>query len=104
MAEYENEELGVRFTLPDALNPFQQLAFRGKTAVGGGGVFVRFWDGAIELIQEWECEAIPEYKDLDLHADIDDPVEAARIADIVQFVANSTAAHITALEAVPKNA
>ena len=99
MAEYESEALGVKFTLPDKLTVFQQLAWRGRTAVGEGGVFIRMWNGAVELIQDWECELIPDPKKLDMNAE-----EDGAITDIVQFVANSTASHITALGLVPKNA
>lgn len=103
MAEYENEALGVKFTLPDRLNPFQQLAFDGRIAQATGGPYVRFWYGAVELIELWECESIPVLRDFNLHEDVDDAEQFKAIMDIVKFVANTTATHMIELEAVPKN-
>ena len=98
MAEYENEGLGVKFALPDTLTVRQQLLWRGGIALSGGSVFIRGWEGAKHLVEDWECEMIPD----PLAFNLDDETDPA-YADIVQYVANATYGHINDLEAVPKN-
>lgn len=99
MAEFESEALGVKFSLPDAIPVSKQLLFRGGVwGRRGNDNFIRFWEGAKELVQDWECELIADPLALDLDAETD-----PRIADIVQYVGVQTAGHITDLGAVPKN-
>lgn len=102
MAEYESERLGVKFELPDKLTIAQQLSFRSALFLSRDkDKFRRFWDGAVELIvpESWKCEIIPDFKTLDLDVETD-----GRMVDIVHFVGTTTAGHLAAIGAVPKNA
>lgn len=99
MADFESEALGVKFSIPDAIPVRHQLLFRGGVwGRKGSDNFIRFWEGAKELVQNWECELIPDPQALDM-----DQETNPRIADIVQYVGITTAGHITDLGAVPKN-
>ncbi len=101
--EFTNEDLGVRFTLPDAPTVGQQLRYRGRVYATGffsEDVYIRTWLGFLALYQEWECEAVPNPKELDLEKET-----GPKVADVVMWVGNQTARHMNSLEAeaVPKN-
>lgn len=97
--EYENKKLGVKFTIPDVLTVRQQLRFRSSIFLADDrDKYERFWNGAVELIDNWECELIPNLKTLDL-----DKETNMQITQIVQFVGNTVAGHMTTIGAVPKN-
>jgi len=101
MAEFTNERLGVRFTLPDSITVRQQLQYRGRAFNAGlltEDVYVRHWVGMLALLGEWECELVPDPKQLDLDTSTD-----PRVADIVFWVSNMAANHMVELESVPKN-
>lgn len=100
MAEYHNDELGFRLTVPDRPTVRQQLEYRSLVAFGERkDVYARFWDGARALITKWECEAMP-----DKNADID-KMDDPRVADIIFAACNTISGHMSRLEAetVPKN-
>lgn len=101
MAEYKSERLGVKFELPDKLTVAQQLSFRSALFLSADrDKFRRFWDGAVELIvpNSWESEVIPDYKAVNLDEETD-----GRMVDIIHFVGTTTAGHLAAIGAVPKN-
>ena len=60
--------------------------------------FERFWIGSRHLIDEWECELIPNMDDLDLQAETN-----PAIADIVNYVGTNVAGHLAKIGAAPKN-
>lgn len=96
---YENDELGVAFTLPDAMTVRQQLAFRAQLgAAADGGPFVRYWQAAPTIVTEWQCERIPDMTAFDLDGNGD-----AGAADIIVWVGNTIAAHMADMETPPKN-
>lgn len=101
MAKFENDELGVRFTLPDNPTVGQQLRYRGRVFATGyftEDVYLRMWLGFLGLYSDWESESVPDPKAVDLETETDPAV-----ADVVQWVGNVTARHMNTLEAVPKN-
>ena len=100
MAEYTDERLGLRLTVPDRLTVRQQLEYRGLIGFSTrADAYPRFWDGARHLIEEWECEAMPD-KNVSID-EMDDP----RVADIIFAACNIVNGHLNKLEAeaVPKN-
>jgi len=115
MAEYESEKFGVKFSVPDELTVRQQLAFRSELFLTQDmDRFERFWIGAQHLIDEWECELIPDVSVLDSdtgavlvagRADLNLVTETnPAIADIVNYVGTTVAGHLAMIGAVPKNA
>ena len=98
--KYENEVLGLSFTLPESLTVRQQLAFRERlfTSIGELDMYSRYWEAARPLIEDWDCELVPDPTAVDLDTETD-----GRIADIVNWVANMVAGHMNALDDVPKN-
>ena len=99
MAHYEHEELGVSFDVGDRFTVREQLAFRSRIfETAGESAFIRYWHAAQAVIQEWTCELVPEPAALDL-----DAADDSRIADIVQWTANTVAGHMSRLETPSKN-
>lgn len=100
MAEYKDDELGLRLTVPDRLTVGQQLQYRSMITFGEQkDAYARFWAGARLLIDEWECEAMPD-KDVDI-----DKVHDPAVADVIFTACNIVSGHMRRLEsdAVPKN-
>lgn len=98
MAKYENAELGVSFTLPDELTIRQQLEWRGRLIEEEGTSFIRHWEAIRPMIQDWECEEIPDLEKLDI-----DKATGKKAADIVFWASNEAAGHMLELDEVPKN-
>ena len=99
MAEYESEKFGVKFSVPDELTVRQQLTFRSELFLTPDmDRFERFWLGAQHLIEDWECELIPDMGELDLGT-----ATNPAIADIVNYVGTNVAGHLAMIGAVPKN-
>ena len=99
MKKYANEELGVKFalkekyTIRDILGQRERILF----AVDYDW-YSRYWLASIPLLEKWECEVIPEPEELDL-----DSAATRQVVDIIQWVANEVAAHMSELDNVPKN-
>ena len=99
MKKYANEELGVKFalkekyTIRDILGQRERILF----AVDYDW-YSRYWLASISMLENWECEEIPVPEDLDLEADA-----TRKVVDIIQWVANEVAAHMSELDNVPKN-
>lgn len=93
--KYENETLGVSFELPDDMTVREQLAFRERVflAPGDTDTYSRYWAGVLPLLSNWECEAMPDPEALDL-----DTETRVKVANIVNWVANTAAGHFTELD------
>lgn len=100
MKKFESKDLGVSFTLPDKMTARQQLVFRRKTAgfVEADDLYIRYWEAAVELVQDWECEKLPDPAAFDLDAEV-----AADVVDIVMYAANVTAGHFFSIGEVDPN-
>ncbi len=99
--EYVNENLGVKFTLPDEVTVRQQLAYRGRVFAAGlltEDIYLRYWSGFLALYDSWECKLLPDPKGLDVDSATD-----PGIADLIFWVGNRTAQHMLNLEELPKN-
>lgn len=108
MAEYKDEQLGVSFTVPDAISVRKQLQYRraignafssGVLAPAGEDNFYPlFLVGAKVVIEGWQCEHLPVLNGLNF-----DEVTNPRVADVVFWTCNTVAGHMNRLEEVPKN-
>lgn len=103
MAEYSNDSLGVKFTLPDAPTVGQQLRYKGRVYSAGyftDDVYLRMWLGFLGLFDNWECDYISDPKEIDPEKET-----RPKVADVMMWVGNITAKHMNELEAeaVPKN-
>lgn len=98
MEEYENKEFGVSFRLPERISVGKQLDFREAVFLSPGGIYQSYWAGAQTIIEDWQCDLIPDMAALDI-----DEVYDKRITNIVNWVANTVAGHMDALEDVAPN-
>lgn len=103
MARFENEELGVSFTLPDEPTVRQQLRWRNARmrrgfSDPGATVYEVVWEDILPLVGEWACEIAPRPEEIDLDT-ATDPL----IADLVTWVGLRVFTHFEKVEAVPKN-
>lgn len=112
MSEYVNEDLGVRFTMPDAPTVGQQLKYRGRVFAAGqftDDVYSRYWQGLLAVVDEWTgtekngkgyeaCKLIPDPQKLDFEKET-----SIRVADVVQWAGNTAARHMLSLEEVDPN-
>lgn len=96
MADYENQEFGVHFSVPDRLTVRQQLAYLGAVATSQAEeALERQWIAGVALLKTWQCETIPDPQ-ADLGV-VDDP----RMVRIIIWVGNRIAEHVRKLEALP---
>ena len=99
MAEYSDDKLGVSFSLPDKPNVRQQLRFKSEIAFSSNAdKMERMWFGALEIMSDWQCEAIPEPLAVDFAKETD-----PKVADIITYVASTTSGHMMRLGLIPKN-
>lgn len=96
MSKHENASLGVSFQLPDKITVRKQLAY--MSGVGQGNketvLFERMWQGALELIENWQCAALPDPKTLDL-----DSVTDTTVTQIIIWVSGEVSRAMQGLEA-----
>lgn len=99
MIEKSNDELGVNFSLPEAITVRQQIKIRSRvwSQDTDEEPTFRFWFGMKPLIKDWYCEEFPYLDEIDLD-DSTDPL----LADIVTWVSNELAGYWLDLSAVPK--
>jgi hypothetical protein len=97
--KYENKELEVSFTMPDALSVRQQLDYRSRLIDHmDDNAFLRNWLALMPIVEDWKCKAIPDPATFD-------PDEATdkSVADIIFWSSNEMAGHMLELDDVPKN-
>ena len=96
--EYRNDDAGIRFTVIDRPTVRQQLAYFSEVAnAEGKQVFLRYWAGAVELIEEWECKDFPDYE-----TSLDE-VTNPDIVQIVIWAGMRVMEFMNSLKVVPKN-
>ena len=99
MKKYANEELGVKFALKEEYTIREILGQRERILFAVDyDWYSRYWLASIPLIEDWKCEEIPVPDELEL-----DSVATRKVVDIIQWVANEVAAHMSELDNVPKN-
>lgn len=95
--EFKNEDLKVRFTVPDKPNVRQQLQYWGAVAsLGEEDLFLALWRGAKTLIQEWHCETMKK-----LDEDLDKTTELKQ-TEVIMWVGMRVREFVISLENVPK--
>jgi hypothetical protein len=97
MAEYANADLGVSFSVPDALTVRDQLKFYSAGQGSDAPWMEQMWESARTVIKDWKCEVLP-----DLKADLD-KVTDVRVTRIVAWVGATVARHMTGLEVPDPN-
>lgn len=105
-----NKSLGVSFILPERISVRQQLRYRqaiafnfdvgpdGEIRLNNNDMYERYWKAMPIVVEDWQCEIIPDMAKLDLD-EADDP----RIADIVFWAANEVVGHMSGLRSISKN-
>lgn len=96
--KFEREQPKCSFTVPDRPTVRQQLEYL-SLAGGAAGrkMLERYWEGAVALIQTWDCEIFPDWRvALD---DVDNP----DIVDVLVWAGLKVRNHINSLDNVPKN-
>lgn len=111
--EFHNEELGVKFTVPDRPTVFQQMAYQGSyLLMRFENIYWRNWVSALLLVGDWECETIPEPSMVFKERIAPDEAEGGiyldeetspTLAAIMMYVGNSVMIHVANLEDIPKN-
>lgn len=97
--EIANDELQVRFTVPDHPTRRQVLAYDSVRDLGRGlPVYERLWDAARAIIEpgSWECDAIQPADDLDQASD-------TRAIEIIKWVGLTVMGWRKGLDELPKN-
>jgi hypothetical protein len=96
--EYKNEQLGCSFSLPDELTIRQQLLLRTRVFRDESeDAYSQWWAGILPLIEDWQCEEIPDPVAFDL-----DDSGTWQQGNIVQWVSNMAAGYVIELGEVPK--
>lgn len=103
MAEISNDELGVKFSVPDNPTVFQILVFDSKLQESiRQPTFLKLWETAKTVISDWDCEIFPDYK-IPLDQIDGEEKDMNKIARIVEFVGGHTIAWRNGLDLVSKN-
>lgn len=97
--EFINTDFGVSFSLPERVTVRQQLGYISEAGLARGrDLFERYWYGARNLVQNWQCELIPDPMILDL-----DKATDPKIAMIVTWVGIEVKGYMDRLDTLPKN-
>lgn len=98
MAEFADEERGVRFTLPDKITVRGQLRYFGALNDPElEGSYERYWEAAKALIENWKCKLVP-----DINIDLD-KITDPEITGVILWAGRQVMAHFGELEKVSKN-
>jgi hypothetical protein len=102
--EFYNEALGCRFTLPEPfrLRHVERYEAGRDKAKATGAQFPPSvnWVGAMEIVEDWDCEALPDPRKLS-PADLDDTHGQA--LQIVIWVGSQVNVYVLAKLYIPKN-
>lgn len=97
---FENEALGCKFALPDpfTLRHYEQYVAGKEEARKAGAISLMAvnWLGAVAVIDEWDCDAIP---DMEI-----DPYDLTdEVFGIIGWVGAQVNAYVFQITAIPKN-
>ena len=89
----------VRFTIPEKPTVRQQLAYLGEASVlPSAEMFLRLWEGAVALIEDWECKLLPDLQKIDID-ELNDP----QVTEIILWVGMECRKRMSELDNIPKN-
>jgi uncharacterized protein (DUF1684 family) len=98
--EFEHPALGCKFSLPEKFTARTHQAWvdarEAAKADGATSALAVNWIGAIAIIDEWECETLPN------HLDDLDEICNEQLA-VIKWVGDDVAYYIITLLSVPKN-
>lgn len=102
--EFYNEGLGCRFTVPEPLRlrdveRYEAARNEARTAEAQSAFSIN-WVGAVALIEEWECEALPDLQGLSPE-DVGDAFGA--IMQVIVWAGGQVSAHVMTKLFIPKN-
>lgn len=97
--KFENENWGgVKFNTPEKPSVFQIVAYdSARFGANGAPPILVLWEMAKALIEDWECEALPDPQ-ADLKA-----VTDARAARVIEWAGIQVSAWRRSLDEIPKN-
>lgn len=99
MVEFVHDEGLARFTVPEKPTVRQQLEYLGGASIyNEADRFVQWWEGATALIDDWECELLPNLEEIDL-----DKLHDPKAATIITWASMKCRMHMNALDETPKN-
>lgn len=102
--EFYNEALDCRFTLPEPfrLRHVEQYEIGRDAARAAGAQFAPSinWAGALKLVEDWQCKALPDPQQLS-PADLEDVHGAA--LQIVMWVGSQVSVYVLSKLYIPKN-
>ncbi len=98
MAEFKRKKPSARFTVPDRLTVRQQLNYMSAVSIRPGIDWAGLWNGAVLLMDSFECELIPSLEKLDL-----DQVTDPKITSVLIWAGWEVKRHMDKLEEVEKN-
>lgn len=96
--DLKNEQLGVSFTIPTRPTVRQQLEYLSEAGnARGREMWLRYWAGAVMLITNWVCEALP-----DPNVDLDSITDTKQTG-IIMWAAIEVYRHMNSLDTIPKD-
>ena len=95
--EYTNEELKTTFSVPDVVTVRRQLVYFSNSGDSSEERFVRIWNAAKTLIENWKSEVLP-----DININLDEITNPDATALIV-WAGLRVMVHMNSLKEVPKN-
>ena len=95
--EFTRQNPSARFVVPDKITVRQQLEYFSEARVPNRPVFERLWLGALPLIQDWQCEILP-----DQNVNLDD-ITNPHITEVIVWAGVLVKQHIDALDYTEKN-
>ena len=96
--KYDNEQYKTSFEVPDKFTIRKQLEFFSATGDPSQPRFVRHWQGALVVIQDWKSEMIPDLGKLDI-----DNETNPEITDLMIWTGLTVVLHMNKLQEIPKN-
>lgn len=96
---FENEELGVSFSLPEKITVRQHMTIKSRMVLmyNIDDYYLIVWNAISKFIEDWDCELIPEKEKLDTES------EDLKISEILFWACTKANAWLTDLESVEKN-
>lgn len=97
--QFTHEPSGTTFTVPEPVSVATQLRYYGAAgfATGTADTFLRFWEGARVVIENWNSELLPDPK-----ADLE-TLTSQRVTQVILWAGTQVANYMTEQDTVEKN-